>query len=43
MKKIVLLLLFFSLHYGQNIFAQKRTVTGVVTSADDKRPLPGVS
>ncbi|MES2107762.1 MAG: TonB-dependent receptor [Bacteroidota bacterium] len=43
MKKIVLLLLFFSLYFRQNIFAQKRTVTGVVTSADDKLPLPGVS
>ncbi|WP_183559779.1 TonB-dependent receptor [Mucilaginibacter sp. SP1R1] len=43
MKKIVLLLIFFSLYYGQNVFAQKRTVTGVVTSADDKAPLPGVS
>src|ERR1700712_3822644 len=43
MKKIVLLLLLFSLYFGQNIFAQKRTVSGVVTSADDKRPLPGVS
>jgi iron complex outermembrane receptor protein len=43
MKKIILLLLFFSLYYGQHVFAQKRTVTGVVTSADDKNPLPGVS
>ncbi|WP_295718975.1 TonB-dependent receptor [Mucilaginibacter sp.] len=43
MKKIVLLLIFFSLAYGQNIFAQKRTVSGIVTAADDKAPLPGVS
>jgi iron complex outermembrane receptor protein len=43
MKKIVLLLVFFALIFGQNIYAQKRTVTGVVTSADDKAPLPGVS
>ncbi|WP_184545647.1 TonB-dependent receptor [Mucilaginibacter sp. FT3.2] len=43
MKKIILLLIFFSLAYGQNIFAQKRTVSGIVTAADDKAPLPGVS
>jgi len=43
MKKVVLLLIFFSLAYGQNIFAQKRTVSGIVTAADDKAPLPGVS
>lgn len=43
MKKIVRLILFLSLLYGQNVWAQKRTVSGVVTSADDKAPLPGVS
>lgn len=43
MKKIILLLIIFSLTYGQNVFAQKRTVGGVVTSADDQAPLPGVS
>ncbi|GAA3979778.1 TonB-dependent receptor [Mucilaginibacter dorajii] len=43
MKKIILLLIFFSLAYGQSVFAQKRTVSGIVTAADDKAPLPGVS
>ena len=43
MKKIILVLIIFSLTYGQNVFAQKRTVGGVVTSADDQAPLPGVS
>jgi iron complex outermembrane receptor protein len=42
MKKILLLLIFFSLYYGQNIYAQKRTLTGIVIGSDDNAPLPGV-
>jgi len=42
MKKNILLIttiLFFAI----NTFAQKRLITGVVTSADDQTPIPGVS
>jgi iron complex outermembrane receptor protein len=43
MKRIVQFILLFGLLYGQNLYAQKRVITGVVTSADDKAPIPGVS
>jgi hypothetical protein len=44
MKRAILYILFLSLIYGQNAIAQEaRRVTGVVTSADDSQPLPGVS
>ena len=43
MKKIIPVLLFFSFFYGQNLYAQRRIIKGVVTSADDNSPIPGVS
>jgi len=44
MKRAILYILFLSLIYGQNTLAQEaRRVTGVITSADDGQPLPGVS
>jgi iron complex outermembrane receptor protein len=45
MKRTILFILFLSLLYGQGAWAQQATrhLTGVVTSADDNQPLPGVS
>ncbi|GAA4307852.1 TonB-dependent receptor [Mucilaginibacter gynuensis] len=43
MKKIIQLVLLLSLFLGQSLYAQKRVITGVVTSADDNQPVPGVS
>src|SRR5690606_23462609 len=41
MKKIVLM--YFLLALGSSVWAQERTVSGRVTSADDGSPLPGVN
>jgi TonB-linked SusC/RagA family outer membrane protein len=43
MKKNLLSLLLLSFIAFSNAFAQSRTITGKVTSADDGQPLPGVS
>ncbi len=43
MKKNLLMLFFCSIFVFVQAFAQERTVTGKVTSADDGMPLPGVS
>ena len=43
MKKILLLNLCLLLLSISQLYAQSRTVTGVVTSKDDGQPLPGVS
>jgi TonB-linked SusC/RagA family outer membrane protein len=43
MKKNVLMLLFALFFVIGQVFAQEKTVTGTVTSADDGLPLPGVS
>ncbi len=43
MRKISLLLVFLGFIGLQVVFAQTRTITGVVTSADDGLTLPGVS
>jgi TonB-linked SusC/RagA family outer membrane protein len=43
MKKLLLLSLCFMLLCAGQLYAQSRTVTGIVTGQDDKQPIPGVS
>jgi len=43
MKRKLLLILILGTLISTHIFAQQRTLTGVVVSTDDKLPLPGVS
>src|SRR4051812_26495014 len=43
MKQIIRTLLLFGLLLPLNLFAQQRTITGTVTSAEDGKPIPGVS
>jgi iron complex outermembrane receptor protein len=43
MKQKLLLLTLLGLLITLNIYAQQKTISGVITSADDRLPLPGVS
>jgi iron complex outermembrane receptor protein len=43
MKQIIRTLFLFGLLLPASLFAQQRTITGTVTSAEDGKPIPGVS